>query len=142
MSLDAGYYSEANVEHSESKKIDVYMPLTRLKHREYREAKPELLTEQSTSCERMRSKVPTDEGRDEYGLRKETVEPVFSQIKRCMGFRQFSMRRQEACEAEWSLVCAAYSLLKLFRYGAASMASKSQQRMMAPRTVDILAVAA
>ena len=126
MSLDAGYYSDANVEHLESKKIDVYMPPMRLKHREYREAKPEPLTEDSTTRERMRSKVLTDEGRAKYGLRKETAEPTFGQIKRCMGFRQFSMRGQEACDAEWSLVCACHDLLKLFRYGAAATKRQAQ----------------
>ena len=142
MSLDAGYYSDANVEHLESKKIDVYMPPTRLKHREYREAKAEPVTEETTTRERMRSKVLTDEGRAKYGLRKETAEPVFGQIKRCMGFREFSMRGQEACEAEWSFVCAAHNLLKLFRYGAPAMAKQAQECAAAGLGGDALAVAA
>lgn len=122
MSLDAGYYSETNVEKLEQKEIDVYMPPCRLKHREYRDAKPEAVTEDSTVRERMKAKVLTDEGRAKYGLRKETVEPVFGQIKRCMGFRQFSMRGHEACEGEWSLICTAHNLLKLARHGAKAMA--------------------
>jgi len=142
MSLDAGYYSEANVEHLESKKIDVYMPPCRLKHREYRNAKPEPVTDESTTRERMKSKVLTDEGRAKYGLRKQTVEPVFGQIKRCMGFRGFSMRGQDACEAEWNLVCAAHNLLKLFRYGASAMAKQAQEYAAAGRRSDALAVAA
>ncbi|MDD3926764.1 MAG: transposase, partial [bacterium] len=100
MSLDAGYYSEANVEKLEQKGIDVYMPPCRLKHREYREAKPEAVTEDSTVRERMKAKVLTDEGRAKYSHRKETVEPVFGQIKRCKGFRQFSMRGRQACEPD------------------------------------------
>jgi transposase len=141
MSLDAGYYSDANVEHLESKKIDVYMPPMRLKHREYRNAKPEPVSEKSTTRERMKSKVLTDEGRAKYGLRKETVEPVFGQIKRCMGFRQFSMRGQEACEAEWSLVCAAHNLLKLFRYGASAMAKQTRESGGSGRRIAALTVA-
>ncbi len=139
MSLDAGYYSEANVEHLEEKKIDVYMPPCRLKHREYREAKPQPVTEASTTRERMKSKVLTEEGRAKYGLRKETVEPVFGQIKRCMGFREFSMRGKEACEAEWSLVCAAHNLLKLFRHGAP--ARQTQEHAMTGQRTDALAFA-
>ena len=142
MSLDAGYYSDANVGHLESKKIDVYMPPCRLKHREYREAKPQPVTEDSTTRERMKSKVLTEEGRAKYGLRKETAEPVFGQIKRCMGFRQFSMRGKEACEAEWSLVCAAHNLLKLFRYGASAKAKQVQEYAAAGLGSDLLAVAA
>jgi transposase len=142
MSLDAGYYSEANVEHMESKKIDVYMPPMRLKHREYREAKPEPVSQESTTRERMKSKVLTDEGRAKYGLRKETAEPVFGQVKRCMGFREFSMRGQEACEAEWSLVCACHNLLKLFRHGASAMKRQAQERAAAGLGADTLALAA
>jgi hypothetical protein len=142
MSLDAGYYSEANVEHLESKEIDVYMPPCRLKHREYRNARPEPVTDESTTRERMKSKVLTDDGRAKYGLRKETVEPVFGQIKRCMGFRGFSMRGQDACEAEWSLVCACHNLLKLFRYGASAMAKQAQEYAAAGQRSDALAVAA
>ena len=126
MSLDAGYYSDANVQYLESKDIDVYMPPCRLKHREYRNAKPEPVNQDSTTRERMKSKVLTDKGRAKYGLRKVTVEPVFGQIERCMGFREFSMRGQEACEAEWNLVCAAHNLLKLFRHGATAMAKQAQ----------------
>ena len=142
MSLDAGYYSDANVEHLEWKKIDVYMPPSRLKHRQYREAKPEPVTEASTTRERMKSKVLTDEGRAKYGLRKETVEPVFGQIKQCMGFRQFSMRGKQACEAEWSLVCACHNLLKLFRYGASALAEQAQECAAAGLRSDALAAAA
>lgn len=142
MSLDAGYYSDANVEHLESKGVDVYMPPCRLKHREYWEAKPEPVNEGSTTRERMKSKVLTDAGREKYSLRKQTVEPVFGQIKRCMGFRQFSMRGQQACEAEWLLVCAAHNLLKLFRHGAVAMARMAQQRIKTAQVIDVFAVAA
>jgi len=142
MSLDAGYYSDANVARLESRKVDVYMPPTRLKHREYREAKPEPVTEDSTTRERMKSKVLTDEGREKYGLRKETVEPVFGQIKRCMGFRGFSMRGLEACEAEWGLVCAAHNLLKLFRYGDRAATTQAHQCAGSVQKTPVLALAA
>lgn len=142
MSQDAGYYSDANVNYLESKGVDVYMPPCRLKHREYRDAKPEPVNRDSTTRQRMKSKVLTDAGREKYGLRKVTVEPVFGQIKRCMGFREFSMRGQEACEAEWNLVCAAHNLLKLFRHGAVAMAKQAQERMQAAQTTKVLAVAA
>jgi transposase len=143
MSLDAGYYSDANVKHlEEEKKIDTYMPPSRLKRREYREAKPEPVNEDGTTRERMKSKVLTDEGRGKYGLRKETVEPVFGQIKRCMGFRRFSMRGQEASEAEWSLVCAAHNLLKLFRYGAAAKSKQAEEYAASRQAMNLLAIAA
>jgi len=50
------------------------------------------------------------------------------------------MRAQEACEAEWSLVCAAHNLLKLYRYGAA--AREAKRRREAACGMDFLAAAA
>ena len=142
MSLDAGYYSEANLEYLEAKKIDAYLPPCRIKRREYRDAKPEVVTARSSLRERMKAKVLTDEGRKKYGLRKVTVEPVFGQIKRCMGFRQFLMRGLEACADEWSLVCAAHNLLKLFRHGATAMARQAQEGIRAAQATDVLAATA
>jgi transposase len=142
MSLDAGYYSDSNVVHLEARGVDVYMPPCRLKHREYREAKPEPVSEDTPTRERMKSKVLTDSGRAKYGLRKETVEPVFGQIKRCMGFREFSMRGLDACDAEWSFVCAAHNLLKLFRHGTTAMAEQLKKQVEPAHMVDMLPVAA
>ena len=51
--------------------------------------------------------------RSRYRLRKQTVEPVFGQIKHARGFRQFLLRGIEKVEAEWSLICTAHNLLKL-----------------------------
>ena len=129
MSLDAGYYSEKNVKYLESKKIDTYMPPCRLKHREYRDAVAQPITEDSSIKDRMKSKVLTDEGRKKYGLRKKTAEPVFGQIKECRGFRRFSMCGIEKCEGEWNLVCATHNLLKLFRHGAASKLKQAMECM-------------
>ena len=47
--------------------------------------------------------------------RMETVEPVFGQIKRGRGFRQFLLRGLEMVNREWHLICTGHNLLKLFR---------------------------
>lgn len=142
MSLDAGYYSEKNVKYLESKKIDTYMPPCRLKHREYHNAVAEEITEASSIKDRMKSKVLTEQGRKKYGLRKETVEPVFGQIKECRGFRRFSMRGVEKCEGEWDLVCATHNLLKLFRYGAVAKLKQAQECIESAIEVQFQACAA
>jgi len=142
MSLDAGYYSESNVKYLESKKIDAYVPPCRLKHREYRDAMAQPITEDSSIKDRMKSKVLTEQGRKKYGLRKETVEPVFGQIKECRGFRRFSMRGQEKCEGEWSFVCASHNLLKLFRHGAAAKLKQAMECMESANTTQFQACAA
>ena len=68
--------------------------------------------------DRMRRKLQTRRGRQRYALRMETVEPVFGQIKPGRDFRQFLLRGLEKVNGEWSLICTAHNLLKLFRYGA------------------------
>jgi hypothetical protein len=42
------------------------------------------------------------------------VEPVFGQIKQARGFRQFLLRGVEKVRAEWTMICIAHNLLKLF----------------------------
>ena len=66
----------------------------------------------------MSQKLRTKRGRQRYGLRKETVEPVFGQIKQGRGFRQFLLRGLEKLNQEWSLICIGHKLLKLFRFRA------------------------
>jgi len=51
------------------------------------------------------------------------------------------MRGQEACEAEWSLVCAAHNLRKLFRHGAAAV-RKANQLADALQQADLSPIAA
>jgi len=51
--------------------------------------------------------------RSRYRLRKQTVEPVFGQIKAPRGFRQFLLRGLEKVRGEWSMICTAHNLLKL-----------------------------
>lgn len=62
----------------------------------------------------MREKLQTDEGRRLYAKRKQTVEPVFGIIKEVLGFRQFLLRGLEKVKGEWSLVCLAYNVKRLW----------------------------
>ena len=52
-----------------------------------------------------------------YRLRKQTVEPVFGQIKGARGFRRFLLRALAKVRGEWRLVCLTHNLLKLWRSG-------------------------
>ncbi|HEX8872546.1 MAG TPA: IS1182 family transposase, partial [Candidatus Acidoferrum sp.] len=64
---------------------------------------------------RMRTLLATPEGRARFGLRKQTVEPVFGQIKETRGIRRLRLRTLEKASAEWKLICATHNLLKLYR---------------------------
>ena len=68
-------------------------------------------------AEKMRERLASAEGKALYGMRKMVVEPVFGQIKQARGLRQFSFRGLSKVAAEWKLICATHTLLKLFRQG-------------------------
>jgi hypothetical protein len=64
----------------------------------------------------MKAKLASDEGKARYALRKQTVEPVFGQIKDVRGARRFQRRGLGACQSEWKLLCGTHNLLKLWRH--------------------------
>jgi transposase len=64
----------------------------------------------------MTAKLQGEDGKASYAKRKETVEPVFGQIKDGRGARRLLRRGLAACEAEWKLLCGTHNLLKLWRY--------------------------
>jgi transposase len=71
----------------------------------------------------MAAKLVSDQGKACYAKRKETVEPVFGQVKDVRGARRFMHRGLRACQAEWKLLCGTHNLLKLWRHRAASPAT-------------------
>jgi hypothetical protein len=64
----------------------------------------------------MNAKLASDAGKACYAKRKETVEPVFGQLKEQQEARRFLRRGLAACEAEWKLLCGTHNLLKLWRH--------------------------
>ena len=67
----------------------------------------------------MAAKLASDQGKACYAKRKETVEPVFGQVKDVRGARRFMRRGLRACTAEWKLLCGTHNLLKLWRHQTA-----------------------
>ena len=63
----------------------------------------------------MFAKLASEQGKACYTTRKQTVEPVFGQLKERQGARRFLRRGLAACEAEWRLLCGTHNLLKLWR---------------------------
>lgn len=117
LSADTGYFSEANMLYLEDQKIEAYVPPSRQKHEDPSEKPLEPLPADATIRERMVAKLQTPAGKKVYSKRKETVEPVFGQIKEARGIRRFLLRGFGSVQAEWSLICATHNLLKLFRSG-------------------------
>jgi hypothetical protein len=117
LSADTGYYSEENVAYLEGQQIEPYIPPSRLKQEASPEEPLEPVPDNAPTRERMAAKLRTTAGRKVYSKRKETVEPVFGQIKEARGIRKFLLRGLGSVQAEWSLICATHNLLKLFRSG-------------------------
>jgi hypothetical protein len=67
----------------------------------------------------MTAKLQREDGKACYARRKETVEPVFGQIKDGRGARRLLRRGLAACAAEWELLCGTHNLLKLWRHQTA-----------------------
>lgn len=120
---DAGYCSEDALRTMARRELNALVAVGKLKHGGW-------LARQAEAAPRgpiplglgavalMERKLKTQTGKSLYALRKIIVEPVFGQMKRCMGFRQFLLRGKEKVKSEWSLVCTAHNLLKLHRMGA------------------------
>ena len=117
---DSGYYSEEGVEEVERDGgPTAYVAVEKSDHG-YRvedlEAKddPPAPPANASATDKMRQRLATKTGKELYKLRKQTVEPVFGIIKEALGFRRFSMRGRQKTESEWSLVCLAYNMRRLF----------------------------
>lgn len=64
----------------------------------------------------MREKLSTEEGKEIYGIRKITSEPVFGNLSQNLGFREFVLRGKEKVRGEFSLMCTAHNLLKIAKF--------------------------
>jgi transposase len=115
LTADAGYASEANF--AALAEADVYAVIAlRRYHRDEppdADPAPKRATRRWPHRNEMRERLASAEGKTVYKLRKQTVEPVFGQIKGARGFRQFLRRGLAPVAAEWTLLCTAHNLLKL-----------------------------
>ena len=122
--VDSGYYSETAVQTVETgeQSPTVYAAMKRQSHGrsiaqlEVRDDPPPPPPD-APVAERMAHRLDTAAGKQLYGLRKETVEPVFGIIKQAIGFRSFLLRGKEKASLEWTLVTTSYNLKRLFNLG-------------------------
>jgi hypothetical protein len=71
----------------------------------------------------MRNVLSTDRGRQLYGKRRATIEPVFAHTKFNRRFDRFLRRGISACRSEWRLITATHNLLKLHSHQTAAAAA-------------------
>jgi transposase len=114
---DAGYFSEDNISFLHRQDIGAFIPPDGIRHTEKPLAAPRGRIPKNLSVkDRMKRLLMTKKGKKLYGKRKETVEPVFGQIKEERGFRRFLLRGLEKVRAEWLIICTTHNLLKLYRW--------------------------
>ncbi len=112
VSADSGFASEDNLQAMADRKIRAYLSPGRSKHGADHCAGQRRLQKKPLMMA-MAAKLKRAGRRSRYRLRKQTVEPVFGQIKQARGFRQFLLRRLEKVQGEWAMICTAHNLLKL-----------------------------
>ncbi|MBI4000757.1 MAG: transposase, partial [Nitrospira defluvii] len=143
-SLDAGYFSEANVTAIAALGCVPLIPPDRQLHGRAVPAAPRgRLPAGLSVADRMRRTLRTKSGRRRYARRKAIVEPVFGQIKQGRGFRQFLLRGMRQVRGEWALICTTHNVLKLWRAlqhrrrrpgeGLRTMGGSTQRRRRAQR---------
>ena len=116
LSADTGYFSAANVRACEAQDIVPMLSMRRESHHMpvlARFAADMPAPETDDPVVKMAHRLATKAGRALYGLRKQTVEPVFGIIKRAMGWREMSMRGLDKARGEWSLVTMAWNIKRL-----------------------------
>lgn len=114
---DPGYFSEENVEYVVCGFMEPFIPRDRSKHTDAPEPSPRGRIPQDMSLvDRMLRKLKTKAGKATYSKRKESVEPVFGQIKQARGIRAFLLRGLEKVKDEWNLICLTHNILKLWRH--------------------------
>ena len=112
LSADSGYCSEANLAHLAEHGIRGYVATGRQKHGQA-SATGQSAPRGGPQTQAMARRLKRGGHRSRYRLRKQTVEPVFGQIKGARGFRQFLFRGLAKVREEWRLICTAHNLLKL-----------------------------
>lgn len=114
-SMDAGYFSEANIEAVATLGCEPLIPPDRQHHGRALPAAPRGRRPAALSvADRMRRTLRTKRGRARYARRKAIVEPVFGQIKQGRGFRQLLLRGMRKVRGEWALICTTHNVLKLW----------------------------
>jgi transposase len=112
--LDAGYFGPATLTACAKRGIESYIATGRDPHHPSWQQRfaplPDPPPEDANSQVKMAYKLKTALGKAISGARKCTVEPVIGIIKEVLGFRQFSLRGEQAAAGEWCLVCLAFNL--------------------------------
>jgi transposase len=118
LAADSGYWSIANLtEIPDAPQLLIPPPKHGRHGKPPRDGKPSASRSDGLRAA-MTARLQSEHGKACYAKRKQTIEPVFGQIKDGRGAQRFLRRGLAACEAEWKLLCGTHNLLKLWRHAA------------------------
>ena len=67
--------------------------------------------------QRMKNKIDSEDGKQRYGRRFATVEPVFGNIRHNKRLNRFTLRGRCKVDTQWKLYCMVHNIEKLAHYG-------------------------
>lgn len=114
---DTGYWNTAEIVKLQALPMDLLVPPDKGKNKETGRLPGN--APKGPVAQQMRARLDTEDERKRYQKRSGMVEPVFGMIKEVLGYRRFLLRGLKNVRGEWSLICTAFNLRKLFRYGQA-----------------------
>jgi len=113
---DTGYWNEDVIGQQQAQQRDVLVPPDR---------GPDKLTGQlpanaplGPAAQQMRQRLGDPAEKKRYQKRSGLVEPIFGMIKEGLRYRRFLLRGLQKVKGEWALICTAFNLRKLHKYGA------------------------
>ena len=69
-----------------------------------------------THSARMRERIDSAWGREQYGRRFATVEPVFGNVRHNKRLHRFTLRGQSKVDGQWKLFALVHNIEKLANY--------------------------
>lgn len=118
VTADTGYWNTAEIMSLQADEVDLLVPPDKGANKET--GKLPGNAPKGPVAQQMRQRLDKEDERKRYQKRSGMVEPVFGMIKECLGYRRFLMRGLTNARGEWSLICTAFNLRKLFLYGKAA----------------------
>lgn len=76
-------------------------------------------TGEESHTDRMKQRIDSEDGRQRYGQRFATVEPVFGNIRHNKQLNRFTLRGQKKVDTQWKLYCLVHNIEKLAHHGYA-----------------------
>ena len=110
---DSGYFSVENLNYLEQQNIDAYLPDSNMA-RALNLGQRCKTKARAPAHRRMRQKLRTRHGKNEYSLRKTLVEPGFGVLKEQRAMRQFRTRGKGKVANEFTLSTIAYNLTRMY----------------------------